>query len=147
MKREVTNLKLIKENQALNNRLEMLIKAKSCLWNSVPRCVIEAKISPCLKKLACAFAKKGRSSVCLIKVHMQKDLCVQTNLHLPEVRRRFYQGMSCSCAGPVASLPQGWHWLSAGSASGHCRADGQTDVAPFGVTPALPYAWQMGGVR
>lgn len=145
MKCEVTNLNLIKENQALNIRLEMLIKAKSCLWNSVPRCAIEAKISPCLKKLACAFAKKGRSSMCSIKVHMQKDLCMQTDLHLPEVRR-FYQRTSCSCAEPVASSLQGWCWLSAGSASSHCWVDGQTGVASFGVAPALPYAWQTGGV-
>lgn len=54
----------------------MLIKGKGCPWNSVPECVDGIKISPFFEKLAYVFVKKGGSSLCLIKVCMQKDLCI-----------------------------------------------------------------------
>lgn len=80
MKWEVTHLNLIKENQSLNNRLQVLIKGKGCPWNSVPECVDGVKISPCFKKLAYVFVKKGGSSLCLIKVFMQK-ICASITWH------------------------------------------------------------------
>lgn len=55
----------MKENQSLNNRLQVLIKGKGRPWNSVPECVDGVKISPCFERLAYVFVKKGGSSSCV----------------------------------------------------------------------------------
>lgn len=55
----------MKENQSLNNRLQVLIKGKGRPWNSVPERVDGVKISPCFERLAYVFVKKGGSSSCV----------------------------------------------------------------------------------